>query len=46
MAALFFLAFFAVLSALVLTGHGADSRDPDYTLGKVLAPRSVPDQQN
>ena len=44
MAALLFLAFFAVLGALVLTGHSADSRDPDYALGKVLAPRSAAQQ--
>jgi hypothetical protein len=39
MTALVFLAFFAVLSALVLSGHGADTRDPDYALGRVIAPR-------
>ena len=45
MAALIFLAFFAVLSAVVLLGYGADSRDPEFSLGKVLAPRSTPGDQ-
>jgi hypothetical protein len=44
MAALLILAFFAALSVLVLTGHSADSRDPDFSLGKVAAPRRAPKQ--
>jgi hypothetical protein len=35
--------FFVALSAMVLLGHGADSRDPEYSLGKVLAPRPASD---
>ena len=46
MAALFFLGFFVVLSVLVLLGHGADSRDPEYSLGKVVAPRPASDNNS
>jgi hypothetical protein len=46
MAALLLLAFLAVLSVLVLTGHTTDSRDPDYTLGQVFTPGSAPPAQN
>jgi hypothetical protein len=36
MAALVFLAFFVLLGAAVLLGYTVDSRDPDYSLGKVF----------
>jgi ABC-type uncharacterized transport system YnjBCD permease subunit len=39
MAAVVFLALLVVLSVLALLGYGADSRDPEYCLGKVLTPR-------
>jgi hypothetical protein len=42
MAALLFLAFFIVIGVAVVTGHSHDSRDPDFSLGKVLAPRAHP----
>ncbi len=36
MAALLCLAFLALLGAAVLLGYTVDSRDPDYSLGKVF----------
>ncbi len=46
MAALLLLAFLAVLSVLVLTGHTTDSRDPDYGLGKVRTFTPAPHQRD
>lgn len=39
MALILLLAFFVALSAAGILGLGADTRDPDYTLGRVIAPK-------
>jgi hypothetical protein len=41
MAALIFLAFFVVLGVAVVLGRTPDTRDPEFSLGRVLAPRSA-----
>jgi hypothetical protein len=46
MVALVFTALLLVLSVLALLGRCADSRDPDYGLGKVLAPRPASGQHS
>jgi hypothetical protein len=46
MAALLLLAFFLALSVLVLLRRGADTRDAEYSLGRVLAPRTASGAQN
>ena len=40
MALLILLAFFVVLGVAAVSGHVADTRDPDYSLGRLLAPRT------
>ncbi|HKC26990.1 MAG TPA: hypothetical protein VKB75_03160 [Jatrophihabitans sp.] len=40
MAALFFLAFFIVLGVAVLLGRTPDTRDPEFSLGRVVVPRA------
>jgi hypothetical protein len=45
MAALILLAFFVVLGVAVLLGHVPDTRDPDFSLGKLLAPRRAPNDE-
>jgi hypothetical protein len=36
MAALLFVAFLVLLGVAVMLGYTVDSRDPEYSLGKVL----------
>jgi hypothetical protein len=40
MAALIFLVIIIAMGVAALLGWTADSRDPEYSLGKVLAPRA------
>ncbi|MDP9117146.1 MAG: hypothetical protein M3O28_07795 [Actinomycetota bacterium] len=41
MALLLLLAFLVLLGLASALGHTADSRDPDYSLGLVLRPRTA-----
>jgi hypothetical protein len=41
MAALIFLAFLVVLGVAVVLGRTPDTRDPEFSLGRVLAPRTA-----
>ncbi|HZC69188.1 MAG TPA: hypothetical protein VE442_00700 [Jatrophihabitans sp.] len=41
MAALFVLAFIVIASVAVAFGRTPDTRDSDYSLGKVIAPRTA-----
>jgi hypothetical protein len=43
MAFLIVLGFFVLLGAAALLGRTADTRDPEYSLGRVLAPRAASD---
>jgi hypothetical protein len=45
MAALLFLAFILVLDAAVLLGRGFDSRDPEFSLGRMLTRRREDDDE-
>ena len=45
MALLIVLGFLALLGVAVLAGRTADTRDPEYSLGRVLAPRAASDAQ-
>jgi hypothetical protein len=45
MAALLFLAFFIVLGVAVVLGRTPDTRDPEFSLGRVLAPRTASDDK-
>lgn len=42
-AALIFLAFLIVMGVLVVLGRTPDTRDPEYSIGRVLAPRAASD---
>jgi hypothetical protein len=41
MAALLFLAFFIVLGVAVVLGRTPDTRDPEFSLGRVVVPRAA-----
>jgi hypothetical protein len=45
MAALVILALFIVLDVVVLLGLTPDTRDPEYSLGRVVAPRTASDRK-
>jgi hypothetical protein len=45
MAALLFLAFILVLDAAVFLGRGFDSRDPEFSLGRMLTRRRGDDDE-
>jgi hypothetical protein len=46
MVALFLLALLIVLGAAVLLGCTPDTRDPEFSLGKVLEPHAASDEKS